>query len=98
MGGQADVALALFRDKGWLASLIQRGDVISRGMRFTDMIQHIKKSLVFLTKHLTQQDGDIFNLLQGLRTKEIRCIVIGFQQGLILWCYHWRQLLQVANH
>ena len=62
------------------------------------MIQHIEESHVFLTKHLAQQDRHIFYLLEGLRTEEIRRVVIGFQQCLILWGNHWRQLLQIANH
>ena len=78
MGGQTDIAFALLRDKSRLASLIQSSDVVGGGICLTDVVQNIEESGIFLTKHLTQQDGDIFYLLQGLRSKEIGRVVIGF--------------------
>ena len=54
MSGQTDIALALFGDKRGLASLIQSDNIVGGGMRLTDMVQYIKESSIFLTKHLTQ--------------------------------------------
>ena len=98
MGGQADIALTLFGNESRLASLVQDSNVVGRGLRLTDMIQHIEEGSIFLTKHLAQQDRHIFYLLERLRAKEIRRVIIGFQQRLILWGHHRRQLLQIANH
>ena len=78
VSGQTDIAFALLRDKSRLASLIQSSDVVGGGICLTDVVQNIEESGIFLTKHLTQQDGDIFYLLQGLRSKEIGRVVIGF--------------------
>ena len=98
MGGQADIAFTRFGDESGLATLVEDGDILCRWLGFADMVEHIEEETVFLTIDLFQLDGHIFYLLEGLRTKEIGGVVIGFQQRLVLRCHHRSQLLQVADH
>ena len=56
------------------------------------------EGIVLLAEHMRQLDSDVANLLQRLRAKEIRCVVVVVEKRLFLRFHHRGELLQVANH
>ena len=96
MSGKSDVALI----GRWMevvdAPLVQSFKVCGGHLTFANMVQNIYERSVLLSVNLFQFDGDILCLPQGIRTEEVRRVVVGFQQCLVGGCHHGGELLEVA--
>ena len=98
MRSQTNVWFLWFGDEGRQTACVQLFQRFWWRMSLTYLVQYFDERHVLLSIDMIQLNGHIVYLLQCLRTKEVRCVVIGFENLFVFWRNNGSQLCQVANH
>ena len=98
MSGQSDVALFGCGMEVRDAPLVKSSYVVSVHSVLAYMVQNVEEGCVLLTIDVFQFKRHILRLAQGIRTEEVRRVVMVFQQRLVGRRHDRSELLKVAYH